>query len=194
MSNVYKFPQYDTKLFTEVWEDKDEFLSDYSGATQVGIPAIISNTNATTLYYLLYAKYGNNPIANRDINQFKYKVFSIIFEYGPTWEKRLDIQGKLRTLTEDELVKGAKAIHNSALNPSTAPTTTSLEELDYINAQNTTNYKKSKMEAYAQLWELLDNDVTSEFVNRFKICFKQFVRPERPLLYVTDVEEDDSDE
>lgn len=194
MSNVYKFPQYDTKLFTEVWEDKDEFLSDYSGATQVGIPAIISNTNATTLYYLLYAKYGNNPIANRDINQFKYKVFSIIFEYGPTWEKRLDIQGKLRALTEEDIIKGAKAIYNSALNPSTAPGTGTLEELEYINAQNTTNYKKSKMEAYAQLWELLNTDVTSAFVNKFKICFKQFVRPERPLLYVTDVEEDDSDE
>ncbi len=192
MSNVRRFPQYDTKLFTEIWEDKDEFLSDYSGATQVGIPAIISNTNATTLYYLLYAKYGNNPIANRDINQFKYKVFSIIFEYGPTWEKRLEIQGKLRALTEEDIIKGAKAIYNSALNPSTAPGTGTLEELNYINAQNTTNYKKSKMEAYAQLWELLNTDVTSAFVGKFKVCFKQFVRPERPLLYVT--EEDDSDE
>lgn len=189
MSNVYKFPQYDTKLFTEIWEDASDFLDDYNNA---GIPRTISVTNATTLYYLLYAKYGNNPIANRDINQFKYKVLSIIFEFGPTWEKRLDIQSKLRNLTEDELIRGAKAIYNSALNPSQAPSTAALEELDYINAQNTTNYKKSKMEAYAQLWELLNTDVTSAFVGKFKICFKQFVRPERPLLYVTEI--DDSDD
>lgn len=185
------FPEYDTKLFTQIWEDVTSFLEDYNDS---GIPRTISTTNATTLYYLLYAKYGNDPIANRDINQFKYKVLSIIFEYGPTWEKRLDIQQKLRNLTDDELIRGAKAIYNSALNPSTAPSTATLEELDYINAQNTTNYKKSKMEAYAQLWELLNTDVTSAFVGKFKICFKQFVRPEKPLIYVTEIEGDDSDE
>lgn len=191
MSNAYRFPEYDTKLFTEIWEEATDFLDDYENA---GIPKTISVTNATTLYYLLYAKYGNNPIANRDINQFKYKVLSIIFEYGPTWEKRLDIQSKLRNLTEDELIRGAKAIYNSALNPSQAPSTATLEELEYINAQNTTNYKKSKMEAYAQLWELLNTDVTSAFVGKFKVCFKQFVRPEKPLIYVSEIEEDSDDE
>lgn len=191
MSNAYRFPEYDTKLFTEIWEEVSDFLEDYSNA---GIPKTISNTNATTLYYLLYAKYGNNPIANRDINQFKYKVLAIIFEYGPTWEKRLDIQSKLRNLSEADLIKGAKAIYNSALNPSVSPDTSTLEELDYINSQNTTNYKKSKMEAYAQLWELLNTDVTSAFVSKFKVCFKQFVRPEKPLIYVTEIEEDSDDE
>ena len=191
MSNAYRFPEYDTKLFTEIWEEVSDFLNDYSNA---GIPKTISNTNATTLYYLLYAKYGNNPIANRDINQFKYKVLAIIFEYGPTWEKRLDIQSKLRNLSEADLIKGAKAIYNSALNPSVAPSTATLEELDYINSQNTTNYKKSKMEAYAQLWELLNTDVTSAFVSKFKVCFKQFVRPEKPLIYVSEIEEDSDDE
>ena len=191
MSNAYRFPEYDTKLFTEIWEEVSDFLYDYSNA---GIPKTISNTNATTLYYLLYAKYGDNPIANRDINQFKYKVLAIIFEYGPTWEKRLDIQSKLRNLSEADLIKGAKAIYNSALNPSVAPSTATLEELDYINSQNTTNYKKSKMEAYAQLWELLNTDVTSAFVSKFKVCFKQFVRPEKPLIYVTEIEEDSDDE
>ena len=86
MSN---FPKFDTKLFTEIWEDSDSFLADYQ---DIGIPTTISTTNATTLYYLLYAKYGNSPIANFDENQFKYKIFTIIFQYGPTWEKRLDIQ------------------------------------------------------------------------------------------------------
>ena len=74
-------PQYDTKLFTDIWDEASEFITDY---TTVGIPATISQANATTLYYLLYARYGNTPIANYDENQFKYKVFSIIFQYGPT--------------------------------------------------------------------------------------------------------------
>lgn len=191
MSNVQMIPRYDTKIFTEIWEDKDAFLSDYNGATAVGIPSTISTANATLLYYLLYSKYGNNPIANLDEEQFKYKVFATIWQYGPTWEKRISIQTALRNLTDADIQLGAKAIYNTAFNPSTAPSTSSLDELTYINQQNTTNYKKSKLEAYGILWELLKTDVTEEFLNRFKKLFKQFVRPERTWIYVT---EDDSDE
>ena len=187
MSN---FPRFDTKLFSEIWEDKDAFLTDYNG---VGIPTTISSTNATTLYYLLYARYGNNPIANMDEEQFKYKVMSIIFQYGPTWEKRLSIQQSLRGLTDSDLLQGSKAIYNHAYNPSQAPSTTALTELEYINDQNTTNYKKSKMEAYAQLWDLLAIDVTGEFLAKFQKCFKQFVQPERTFIYVTEVEDEEDD-
>lgn len=80
MSNA-RLPQYDTKLFTEIWDTAAEFVSDYQ---TVGIPTTISTQNATTLYYLLYARYGNTPIANYDETQWKYKMFSIVFQYGPT--------------------------------------------------------------------------------------------------------------
>ena len=184
MSN---YPRFDTKLFTEIYQDAASFLSDYQ---TLGIPTTISTTNATTLYYLLYARYGNNPIANFDQEQWKYKIFSIIFQYGPTWEKRLAIQQSLRSISDADLQLGAKAIYNTALNPSTSPSTASLTELEYINSQNTTNYKKSKMDAYAQLWDLLSTDVTSEFLSKFQKCFKQFVRLENTHIYVTDLDED----
>ena len=99
MSNM--IPQYDTKIFTDIWNRVSEFLYDYQ---HVGIPTTISTTNATTLYYLLYARYANNPIANYDEEQFKYKVMSIIFQYGPTWEKRLSVQQTLRGLQIEDLV------------------------------------------------------------------------------------------
>lgn len=180
-------PQYSTVLFNDVWDDVDNFLDDY---TDAGIPATISIQSATTLFYLLYARFGNNPIANNDINQWKYKIFSTIFQYGPSWEKRLDIQSKLRALSDDEILKGSKAIYNTALNPDQAPSTATLEELNYINSQNTTNYKKSKMDAYTQLWDLLATDVTEEFLNQFKKCFKVFVSNEKPLIFVSEDEED----
>lgn len=189
MSNsVTMLPQYSTKLFTEIYDNANAFYADY---TTNGITPVISEANAKLLFYLLYGRYGNNPIANWDETQFKYKLFSIVFMYGPTWEKRLDIQSKLRNLSDDELMKGSKAIHNSAYNPETAPTTQTLEELTYINNQNTTNYKRSKLDAYTMLLELLETDVTEEFLGKFKVCFKQFVAPERPLLYETEIDEED---
>lgn len=205
MSNITKTPQYSTMTFVDVWDELDKFTDDYAEAGIYTEPVSsnnvvvkagtkLSSDNLRILFYLLYSRYGNNPIANNDVNQFKFKIFTIIFQYGPTWEKHLDIQERLRALSEDDLIKGAKAIYNAAANPSGSPTTGTLEELDFINQQNTTNYKKSKMEAYGQLWELLANDVTGTFLDRFSVCFKQFVMPEKPLLFITDEEESDEDE
>ena len=311
------FPQYDTKLMTEVWNDASSFLTDYQN---VGIPTTISNQNATTLYYLLYAKYGNTPIANYDENQWKYKVFSIIYQYGPTWEKRLDIQTTLRGLQIADLIddgsyraltnqsgteKSSKTgsdnntrtlnttekntgtsslantgtdttastgtqsvartgtvgttgetedIKNHAFNPGTAPAQNAYSPLNYINEQHatkndvnstvtnnltdtttndlqnqtthnttstttndlsradtgtikddrtitdsvsaentsqnetTTVMTAGKLKAYEKLLELLETDVTGAFINKFKVCFKQFVMPERHMIYVTEEE------
>ena len=178
-------PQYDTKLFTDIYDKVDTFVADYN---QINLGGLTDPTLVTKLFYLLYAKFGNSPIANLDENQFKYKLFSTVFMYGPAWEKRLDIQNEIRNLSADDLLQGAKAIHNHALNPETDPSTANLTELTYINEQNTTNYTKSKMDAYGQLWSLISTDVTAEFLAKFNDCFKKFVKPANPLIYVTDEE------
>ena len=317
MSNVEMFPQYDTKLMTDVWSEASAFLTDYQNA---GIPTTISNQNATTLYYLLYARYGNTPIANYDENQWKYKMFSIIFQYGPTWEKRLDVQTTLRGLQIADLIDNGsyralssqsgtetssktgsdnntrtlnttekntgtsslantgtdtttstgtqsvartgtvgttgetEDIKNHAFNPSTAPAQNAYSPLNYINEQHatkndvnstvtnnltdtttndlenqtthnttstttndlsradtgtikddrtisdtvnaentsqnetTTVMTAGKLKAYEKLLELLETDVTGAFINKFKVCFKQFVMPERHMIYVTEEE------
>lgn len=198
MSNM--LPRYSTELFTEVWDNAADFVSDYKSSGLYVTNSKISDASATTLFYLLYARYGNSPIANRDVTQFQYKVFSIIFQYGPKWEKDLDIQKAIRDLsvnysdvddrTKPSVFWGSKAIYNQALNPQTTPSTASLEELTYINQQNTTNYKKSPLDGYAMLEELLRDDITKIFIDKFNICFKKFVSNERPLLYVTEEDED----
>lgn len=187
MHSVTTLPEYSTEKFSDIYEKVSEFLSDYHN---IGITPVISDSNASLLFYLLYGRYGNNPIANMDITQWKYKIFSVVFQYGPTWEKRLDIQAKLRGLSDDEILIGSKAIYNHAFNPSVAPSTQNMTELPYINDQNTTNFKRSKLDAYTLLLELLETDVTEEFIDKFRPCFKQFVRPEKPLLFVTEVDEE----
>lgn len=180
---------YNTKTFTEVFDDYGTFKYHYINS---GIPTTIScddtenPSSLQTLYYLLYAQYGNSPISNMDESQFIYKVLGIIFKFGPSWEKKLEIQEKLRGLTDAQIEEGALSIHNRAFNPATDPETTSEEILDYINEQNTSRVKKSKVGAYMDLWAALSTDVTSQFISRFAICFKQFVGYEHPLLYKTE--------
>ena len=190
MTNM--LPGYSTKLFTQIFDDYGTFKYHY---IHCGIPQTIdsddsvSTSNLQTLYYLLYAKYGNTPIANFDENQFIYKLFGVVFQYGPTWEKRLDIQNKLRKLTEDEILKGAKTIYNHAFNPETAPSTGDLTEITYVNEQNTQNFIKNKLSAYSELMSLLETDVTGEFLNKFNICFKKFARPGTFIFEESDEEE-----
>ncbi|MBR3617356.1 MAG: hypothetical protein IKN46_01635 [Acholeplasmatales bacterium] len=190
MSN---FPRYDTKLFCEIFEDVNEFLDFYNDEIDASIK-VFDSTDSTDLntlkriYYLLYARYGNNPIANYDEFQFAYKLFTVIFQYGPTWAKRLDVQEKLRNLTDDQLRMGSKAVFDHAYNPTEMPSSDG--ELSYINEQNKTKYTKSPLEGYAILEELLRADVTNDFLAKFQKLFKQFVRPEKTWIYITDLEED----
>lgn len=221
-------PMYDTNLFCEIWDSSDKFLADYNNTgTEFTnqVPPTITQENALMTYLLLFSRYGNNPIANYDVNQFKNKIFTIIWQYGPAWEKRLSMQEDIRNLTLQEITQGTKTdwssegtqsqnnsgtdttINNHAYNPSTAPTTQSTNELDYIDQQqvakgsNTSTISgtdskttgqvvtKSKMDAYAQLWDLVATDVTNGYIAKFKNCFKQFVAPERRMIYVTEDEE-----
>lgn len=182
------YGNYRTRKFTDIYPDVTTFTNDYNN---IGIPTTITSENISTLYYLLYAKYGNSHIANSDETQFKYKLFGTVFSYGPTWEKRLDMQNELRTMSDDDLIKGSKQIVNHSYNPSTAPSTATLEELTTINEQNTNNYKRSKLDAYAFLWDLLATDVTTEFINKFKSLFLVIVEPQLPLWYVTELNQEE---
>lgn len=175
------FPTSSTKTFVDIYDNVTTFKNDYTAMTAFQSTEL-TNTVIEQIYYMLYARYGNNPITNLDENQFKYKLFMTIWQYAPTWLKRVNIQKALRGLGNDpddlsDIIAGAKVIYNQAANPETEPSTLELEEINYINTQNTTNYKKSKMDAYTQLWTILVSDVTEEFINRFRFLFKKSVSP-----------------
>lgn len=181
------YGNYRTRKFADIWPSADAFIQDYQASA---IPQKLKVADATTLYYLLYARYGNSSIANSDENQFKYKIFSTIYIGGATWAKKQEIQDKLREMTEDDILAGTKAIYNHAFNPQTAPTTDTVDELEYINEQNTTKYKKSKLDGYALLWAILNDGVTETFLREFRYHFLVVVEPQLPLWYVTDISGD----
>lgn len=198
MSRWYAQP-YETLTFAQVWPSFAKFKEDYDalivGFAQNAAP--LKEESITTVYFLLYARYGNNPISNSDVGQFKMKILANIYAYGPTWERKQEAQDAVRSLAENDLLLGAKQIYNRALNPNTTPSTGELTELEYINEQNTTNNKKSKMEAYSILWNILHASATDEFLNKFKKCFSIFVDKMPAPFYIDNeimsFEEDDEE-
>lgn len=181
------YGNYRQVKFTDVYPDATSFVTDY---TNSAIPTTISNDTATTLYYLLYSRYGNSVIASSDTNRFKYDLFATIFSYAPTWEKRLDVQEKLRDLSDEELITGQATINNHSYNPSTAPSTGTLDELTTINEQVTQKGKRDKLTAYTELLRALWTDVTEQFLDKFQKLFLIILQPELSLWYATQVTDD----
>lgn len=189
--------EYETKTFSQVWDNAESFTNEYKASPFYNsMLGTLIDANITLTFYLLYNKYGNTPIANMDENQFKFKLFGKMAQYGPAWEQRLKIQEKLRSLgVQDgsEIYKGSKAIYNRAYNPETEPKTDDLTEINYINEQNTTNYKKSILEGLALLADSLRTDVTEDYINKFRKLFNPFASPQKTPSYISGYNEDDED-
>ena len=141
------------------------------------------NGNMTTLYYLLFARYASSHIRSDYPKQWKMKLMMTVFEYGPTWSKRLEIQDKVRNMSDDEIQKGTIMTYNSAMNPDGAPTTETWETLKGINSQNKNLYQRGKLDSYAYIDQILKTDVTRDFIEKFKKFFDVMAAPGLPLMY-----------
>ena len=142
-----------------------------------------TNGTMTTLYYLLWARYASSHIRSDYPQQWKMKVMMTVFEYGPTWSKRLEIQEKVRNMSDDEIQKGTIMTYNSAMNPDGAPTTDTWDTLKGINSQNKNLYQRGKLDSYAYIDQILKTDVTRDFIEKFKKFFDIMAAPGMKLDY-----------
>lgn len=177
---------YNNFTLDDLFEDDNDFLTQFKTGPYYNKGGFnMSDEEILLAYNLIYSRYAVNPSANQSPDIFKVKFFATLWQYGPKWSLDVQIQAKLRGLGLDsnsEIYKGSKAIYNHAEHPETAPSTDSLEELEYINSQQTTNYKKSTLEGLASLVDLLRNDVTENFINQFKKLFSKFVNDDKIVL------------
>lgn len=180
-------PMYNTKTFNEVYEDAAALLADYEQFQGESTINLVDDEYITLTWQLVSARFGNSHMANFSESQFRLRVWQTIFQYAPTWIKKLEVQGELRGKTLAQLQEGDKAIYNTALAPDSAIST---EETAYINQQNVTKRTKSPLAAYNELLLLLETDVTGEYIDKFKKLFGFVASPNRTSIYVTEGDED----
>lgn len=180
-SNTF-YSYFRTPTFSEVFSTFEEFKTAYN---ELGLTYTMADDYLRSLYVLLLGRYANSHIASSSVDVFKIQVGSIIYEYGPTWEKRMELQKELRNMTTDDYREGTGTIHNHSFNPSTPPGTLSDDILTTIDDQNTTRYKKSKLEGLNIGYSSLVTDVTEMFITRFRRLFVKVLMTGNPLLYAT---------
>ena len=166
--------------FEDIWESSTAFVNAYHNQS---LPQELKDETITTLYYLLYGRYGSDCISGTNVRQWEYRFWGMVFQYGPAWEKRLEVQKRVRELSEDDLRDGDLSLNNLAYNPGTAPATTSDEILTGIAQQNAGIKKRSILGGYSMLESLLATDVSEEFLEHFKDLFKPLLYSGVPYLY-----------
>lgn len=179
---------YSTELLSEIYPNQATFIADFNFFEDI---KAITEQQAKITYFLLLERYANTPIYTQNTDQFKARLFTTIYEYAPLYFKKRELQDQFRLITEEEASKGTKAIYNTANNPNDEPTTDGLEEVTYINSQNTTGYKFSKIETLGRIYQALKGDITEEFLNKFAKLFSACVFPSRVMLYEDDDEEEE---
>lgn len=184
---------FDNVTFSDLWSTKEEFINSYK---EVGFPqtydggTYVTDDDLKLIWLLLIGRFADSTIKPfNTYGAFKVRFMSRVWQHAPAWKKNLDIQNKLRSLSLDDgsdIYKGSSAIYNSAMNPNTTPGTGTDQELNFINNQNVTKHKKSKLEGLALLSDLLKNDVTEQFLRRFDDFFKTIIYTGKEYTYVTE--------
>lgn len=180
---------YATRSFKEIFSSIEEFKEFYYTC---GLPTVFKSSDSiTTLYYLLYARYANSHIMSSDEGQFKYQMFSLIFQYGGTWEKELEIQKQVRGLNIEDLRDAGTNIYQHAFAPGTSIENQGGVEaiIDYTNEATKSTTKKALANAYLELDALLKRDVTNYFISRFKDLFTPFAFSQYNATYTTETED-----
>lgn len=189
--NQQLFTQQYTKTLSDIYPSYATFAGDYMTS---GLPNRFVNSDfLETIYFVLMGEYAASSIMAMSEDLFRARFLTMIHSYGPQLERELKMQDELLKMSDDELQLSSKAIYNTALNPSTEPTTDTLDELTTINQQNVTKHKRSKLDAYALLESLLDDDLISKFVKRFSKLFVRVLRTNNPLYYTTHLQDEEAD-
>ena len=166
--------------FEDIWESSTAFVNAYHNQS---LPQELKDETITTLYYLLYGRYGSDCISGTNVRQWEYRFWGMVFQYGPAWEKRLEVQKRVRELSEDDLRDGDLSLNNLAYNPGPTPATASTEVLTGIAQENAGIKSRSILGGYSMLESLLATDVSEEFLEHFKDLFKPLLYSGVPYLY-----------
>lgn len=183
MSN---YGTYKNRSYSEIFSTVEDFLAAYEDSKFPKILPVSGSeygADMTTIHYMLLSRFGESIIRSTSERHFVDCLFLTVFQYGPTLAKQLEMQTKLRALSDDEVLLGSRAVYNTARHPSTAPITSSVEPLPKIDSQSTTSYVKSKLEGYSTLAALLDAELINDFLARFEPLFDPLAMPDYDLRY-----------
>lgn len=167
------------RKFLDIYPNESDFILDINGSYSIFKPDDITDESIKKTYWMIVARYGDQAINGySDEGRWKLRLFETIDTYGPTWQKKLEIQKEIRALTLPKLKETGKLINNTALNPNNEPTT---DELDYISQQNTSKTTMSDADALNLQYMSLNDGINREYMDHFAFLFSKFLLTDVPL-------------
>ena len=94
--------------------NKESFRTSY---TNVGLGGFNDEKTIDVLYVLLYSRRANDAVMSSDESRFIYDLFGTVFKFGAEFEKKIEIQSQILSLSADELERGTTTVYNRSENP-----------------------------------------------------------------------------
>lgn len=166
---IFHDPDPGTEPLPEFWNDWIETPLAYE-LSPASNPEL-SQEFMNKVFYLIQSKYKYSTIVATDVDQWKQRFFSVVYEFAPSYKRKYDVQKSLRKLTDTEITQGAVQKTTHGYNPSTDISGNTDTEISTVNEQNLMKYTKGKLNGYNELLLLLKTDVTEQFINKFRDLF-----------------------
>lgn len=174
-----------TRKFCEVFPNLETFQAEWK-ELPFSSQGDVEDAAVELTYYLLVGRYSNSTIASTDEYQFEMRLFSILWQNAPLWQREIELQREVRKLKMDDIVSGTKSIYNHSYNPSTEPSSDSESILNTINDQNVSIQKRDKLKAVMDYESILSANPTDYYLSKFKELFISIVEPQYEALYETE--------
>lgn len=136
----------------------------------------------STIFY----EYADNNIAFSN-ESFKLKYANIMATYYKEYEQTTKAITNLMNLTDNDIAIDNYIITNSAEIPET-PSSTSIEEVDYVSVQQKNFTKKGKLQISKELLYNKKSYTTKTFLNRFRYLFIRILSDSYTPVYEDELE------
>lgn len=187
-----------TKKFSDVFEDLDSFKSEFR-SSPLNEPNLTDDTLGL-VYAGILAKFGDHYYKATNMYRNKLKTFLILKGEGLIFQKRLELQNKILSMSDAELKDDGIIVNNYAENPS--ENSVGIYEtgeyqgesfMKFVNNQSAQKSKKGKLTAYRDQSYSLKN-VLEPFIEKFKVLFENIYWSSYLPTYEREDEDDESED
>lgn len=134
----------------------------------------------------IFYEYSDSHIACSD-ESFRFKYANIMATYYKEYEQTTKAITNLMNLTDNDIAIDNYIITNSAEIPET-PSSTSIEEVDYVSVQQKNFTKKGKLQISKELLYNKKSYTTKTFLNRFRYLFIRILSNSYTPVYENELE------
>lgn len=172
----------------DLWQTTDMFYNDFMASPFSGDVDnnLYNRADLDKVFWHLMSKYDESHYSYKSDDKCKLKTFHVIHQYLPTYLKRIELQERIRNMTDQDLFDSGKQVVKSANTPDVEEDMNSLSTPQYTDNIQVQNRQSAKLLAIQQQYGSILDNVWDEFIDKFAFLFKKFMFIPYDYIYINE--------